>query len=125
MLPFALHRCQGDQRAPAVFDARQLGCDFRGALQATSLTKQRHDVEPEFDIAGRLPLQRFGDVQAIVIEQTNPTPRLRKAQALIALGRTVEGDKLLAEIASTKWHNAWEHVGYQAKTLLEQAKQRQ
>ena len=39
--------------------------------------------------------------QAIVIDQTNPTPRLRKAQALIALGRDAEGDALLHEIATT------------------------
>ena len=34
--------------------------------------------------------------QAIVIDQTNPTPRLRKAQALIALGRAAEGEQAVA-----------------------------
>ena len=58
--------------------------------------------------------------QAIVIEQTNPTPRLRKAQALIALGRHDEGDALLREIANGKWHDIWSGVPYQAKYLLEQ-----
>ncbi len=57
--------------------------------------------------------------QAIVIDQTNPTPRLRKAQALIALGRTAEGDALLAQIANTKWHDIWSSVSYQAKYLLD------
>ena len=61
--------------------------------------------------------------QAIVIDQTNPTPRLRKAQALIALGRTAEGDALLQEIASHKWHDIWSNVSYQAKSLLERGKQ--
>ena len=60
--------------------------------------------------------------QAIVIDQTNPTPRLRKAQALIALGRTAEGDALLTEIASRKWHDVWSNVAYQAKYLLERGK---
>jgi tetratricopeptide (TPR) repeat protein len=61
--------------------------------------------------------------QAIVIDQTNPTPRLRKAQALIALGRTAEGDALLEQIANAKWHDVWQGVVYQAKGLLERGKQ--
>jgi hypothetical protein len=61
--------------------------------------------------------------QAIVIDQTNPTPRLRKAQALIALGRTEEGDRLLAEIASRKWHERFEWIASQARSMLEQARQ--
>src|SRR5262249_46600405 len=53
---------------------------------------------------------RLGDAlpywqQAIVIDQTDPTPRLRKAQALIALGRSTEGDALLAEITHRRWHD--------------------
>lgn len=60
--------------------------------------------------------------QAIVIDQTNPTPRLRKAQALIALGRTAEGDALLQEIVDRKWHDIYSNVPYQAKYLLERGK---
>lgn len=62
--------------------------------------------------------------QAIVIDQTNPTHRLRKAQALIALGRTAEGDALLQDIVSHQWHDVWSNVPYQAKYLLERGKQR-
>jgi len=62
--------------------------------------------------------------QAIVIDQTNPTPRLRKSQALIALGRNAEGDALLREIATTKWHDIWSGVPYQAKYLLEPGRTR-
>jgi len=61
--------------------------------------------------------------QAIVIDQTNPNPRLRKAQALIALGRTAEGDALLQEIVDRKWHDIYSNVPYQAKYLLERGKQ--
>ncbi len=61
--------------------------------------------------------------QAIVIDQTNPTPRLRKAQALIALGRNAEGDAILHDIAGRTWHDAWMGVVYQAKDLLERGKQ--
>jgi hypothetical protein len=56
--------------------------------------------------------------QAIRIDQTNPTPRLRKAQVLIALGRTGEGDALLREIARGKWHDVWSNIVYQANDLL-------
>ena len=58
--------------------------------------------------------------QAIVIDQTNPTPRLRKAQALIALGRNQEGDQLLAQITSQKWHDIWSGVVFQAQALRQQ-----
>jgi tetratricopeptide (TPR) repeat protein len=61
--------------------------------------------------------------QAIVLDQTNPTHRLRKAQALIALGRTAEGDALLTEITKGKWHNIWSGVPYQAQYLLDRGKQ--
>jgi predicted Zn-dependent protease len=63
--------------------------------------------------------------QAIVIDQTNPTPRLRRAQALIALGRTDEGDAQLAEIVNDRrWHDVWSGVVSQARTLLEQSKRK-
>jgi tetratricopeptide (TPR) repeat protein len=60
--------------------------------------------------------------QAIVIDQTNPTHRLRKAQALIALGRTAEGDALLHQITSQKWHDMWSSVVYQAQNLIDRGK---
>jgi tetratricopeptide (TPR) repeat protein len=63
--------------------------------------------------------------QAIRIDQTNPTPRLRKAQALIALGRSSEGDVILAEIGKRKWHDVWSSVVYQANDLLARGKQTQ
>jgi Tfp pilus assembly protein PilF len=60
--------------------------------------------------------------QAIVIDQTNPTPRVRKAQALIALGRAAEGDALLEQVATGTWHGIWMNQVYQAKSLLERGK---
>jgi Vault protein inter-alpha-trypsin domain/von Willebrand factor type A domain/FecR protein len=60
--------------------------------------------------------------QAIVIDQTNPTPRLRKAQALIALGRGAEGDAILDEILRRPWHDVWSNVIYQAHALRDQGK---
>jgi tetratricopeptide (TPR) repeat protein len=63
--------------------------------------------------------------QAMLIDQTNPTARLRKAQALIALGKTAEGDKLLVDIAGRTWHARWEGIRYQAQALLDRAKAQQ
>jgi predicted Zn-dependent protease len=60
--------------------------------------------------------------QAIVIDQTNPTPRLRKAQALIALGRADEGERLLHDITTQKWHDVWSGVVYQAQELERRSK---
>lgn len=61
--------------------------------------------------------------QAIVIEQTNPTPRLRKAEALFALGRIGEGEALLAEITARTWHPIWSGVAYQARAMLDRSRQ--
>jgi len=60
--------------------------------------------------------------QAIVIDQTNPTPRLRKAQALFALGRTAEGEAMLEQITSRKWHDVWAGVVAQAQALKNRGK---
>jgi len=60
--------------------------------------------------------------QAIVIDQTNPTHRLRKAQALIALGRDADGDALLKQITGQKWHEMWASVVYQAQNLIDRGK---
>ncbi len=60
--------------------------------------------------------------QALIVDQTNPTHRMRKAQALIALGKTAEGDALLAEIAGRKWHVRWDGIVYQVKSMIERAK---
>jgi tetratricopeptide (TPR) repeat protein len=60
--------------------------------------------------------------QAIRIDQTNPTPRIRKARALIALGKTKEGDALLHEIAGRKWHEKWDGVMYEVQDLLNRSR---
>ncbi len=57
--------------------------------------------------------------QAVRIDQTNPTPRLREAQALAALGRDAEADKILRDIAGRAWHERWESVVYEARELLD------
>jgi hypothetical protein len=65
---------------------------------------------------------KFWDL-AVRIDQTNPTPRLRMAQALIALGRTAEGDAILHDITTRTWHEVWSNVVYQAQDLVARGKQ--
>ncbi|HEY0255042.1 MAG TPA: tetratricopeptide repeat protein, partial [Kofleriaceae bacterium] len=60
--------------------------------------------------------------QAIVIDQTNPTPRLKKAQALLALGRHDEAKAILHDITTQKWHDVWSNVVYQAQALAQSTK---
>jgi Tfp pilus assembly protein PilF len=59
--------------------------------------------------------------QAIVIDQTNPTWRMRKAQALLAVGRDAEGAALLREIVDgRKWHDRWVNVIWQVQQMVAQ-----
>ena len=106
--------------------------DTQGAWRQLSGTIERDpwsgagymNVADAFEHQGKVEQALPFWQQAIVIDQTNPTPRLRKAQALIALGRTAEGDDLLRDIASHKWHDMWSNVVYQAKDLLAREKGR-
>ncbi|HEY1553530.1 MAG TPA: VIT domain-containing protein [Kofleriaceae bacterium] len=82
------------------------------------------EVAAAFEAQGRV-----GDAlpfwhQAVIIDQTNPTPRLAEARALIALGRTKDGDAELADITSRHWHDMWSGVVYQAQDLLARGKRR-
>jgi predicted Zn-dependent protease len=105
--------------------------DTAGAWRQLSTVIEREPMEgtgyqivaEAFERQGRVAEALEYWSQAVVIDQTNPTHRLRKAQALIALGRTAEGDALLSEIANTKWHERWQFVASQAKDLLQRAKQ--
>jgi tetratricopeptide (TPR) repeat protein len=100
--------------------------DTKGAWRQLSGTIERDPwsgagymtVAEAFERQGKVDAALPFWQQAIVIDQTNPTPRLRKAQALIALGRTAEGDDLLREIATHKWHDIWSNVVYQAQNML-------
>jgi tetratricopeptide (TPR) repeat protein len=90
----------------------------RDPWSGTGYTTVAEAFERQGKVAEALDLWQ----QAIVIEQTNPIPRLRKAQALIALGRTAEGDALLEQIGKEKWHDMWSSTVYQAKNLLDRGK---
>jgi tetratricopeptide (TPR) repeat protein len=107
--------------------------DTAGAWRQLSTVIERDPMEgtgyqivaDAFERQGRVAEAIAYWEQAVVIDQTNPTHRLRLAQALIALGRTAEGDAILEEVASRKWHDRWANVSYQAKALLERGKQKQ
>lgn len=55
---------------------------------------------------------------AVVIDQTNPTHRIRKAQALIALGRNTDAEAILRDITTQKWHSMWSGTVSQAQAML-------
>ena len=93
----------------------------RDPMQGAGYQVVAEAFERQGRVAEALPFWQ----QAIVIDQTNPTPRLRKAQALIALGKIAEGDALLAEITSRTWHDVWSSVVYQARELQARGKQHQ
>ncbi len=104
--------------------------DKAGAWRQLSTVIERDPMAGQGYITVAEAFERQGRVaealefwqEAIVIEQTNPTPRLRKAQALIALGRAAEGDAILDDIAHRTWHEVWSGVVYQAKNLRDRGK---
>jgi tetratricopeptide (TPR) repeat protein len=81
-------------------------------------------VAAAFEQQGRVEAALAYWQQAIVLDQTDPTPRVRKAQALIALGRQDDGDALLREVANRTWHDAYQGMVWQARSLLQQRKPR-
>jgi tetratricopeptide (TPR) repeat protein len=60
--------------------------------------------------------------QALVIDQTNPGPRLRKAQLLYAMGRADEGDAIVKDAAPRKWHDRYAQDAWQLTSLAQQRK---
>lgn len=60
--------------------------------------------------------------EAVVIDQTNPGPRLRKAQLLYALGRSAEADTIVKDAATRKWHDRFWNDAYQLQSLARQRK---
>ena len=57
-----------------------------------------------------------------MIDQTNPGPRLRKAQLLYAMGRTDEGDAIVRDAAPRKWHDRYAQDAWQLTSLAQQRK---
>jgi tetratricopeptide (TPR) repeat protein len=85
----------------------------RDPMSGVGYTMVAEAFEAQGRVAEALPYWQ----QAIVIEQTDPTPRLRKAKALIALGKMAEGDALLGQITGGKWNSRWDMVVYEAREV--------
>ena len=60
--------------------------------------------------------------EAVVIDQTNPGPRLRKAQLLYALGRAAEAEVIVKDAAKRKWHDRFWNDAYHLQQLARQRK---
>lgn len=103
------------------------------AWRQLSTAIERHPMEGDgwalvaevMEKEGRLDESLTYWQQAVVIDQTNPTWRMRKAQTLFALGREDEGKAMLKEITGTKWHERWMNVTYQVQTMLQQLEAQQ
>ncbi len=103
----------------AVGDTRQAWRQLSTVIEQAPMSGTGYQTVAEvFERQGRIADAIDLWQQAIVIEQTNPTPRLRKAQALIAVGRAEEGDALLAEIVSRDWHAMHAGTKETARSLL-------
>jgi tetratricopeptide (TPR) repeat protein len=103
------------------------------AWRQLSTAIERHPMEGDgwalvaevMEKEGRLDESLSYWQQAVVIDQTNPTWRMRKAQTLFALGRDDEGKALLEEIQDGAWHERWLNVTYQVQTMLRQLETQQ
>ncbi|MBP6838785.1 MAG: FecR domain-containing protein [Kofleriaceae bacterium] len=60
--------------------------------------------------------------QALVLDQTNPAPRLRVIQLLYTLGRPAEGDEVLRQALAVRWHERFWNERYQLDQLARQRK---
>jgi tetratricopeptide (TPR) repeat protein len=58
--------------------------------------------------------------QAVVIDQTNPGPRLRLAQLCYAMGMSEEGDQVLRDASGRKWHDRFVNDVWQLESLARQ-----
>lgn len=56
--------------------------------------------------------------EALILDQTNPSWRVRKAQALQALGRKPEAREILRQVTSQRWNVRWEWEVQEARSLL-------
>lgn len=63
--------------------------------------------------------------EAVILDQTNPTWRVRKAQALVGLGRRAEAREVLREIVARRWNVRWEWEVQEARSLLRQVERDQ
>ena len=58
--------------------------------------------------------------QAVVIDQTNPGPRLRLAQLYYAMGMSDEGDQVVRDARGRKWHDRFANDVWQLDSLARQ-----
>ncbi len=63
--------------------------------------------------------------EALILDQTNPIWRLRKAQALRALGRKQEAREVLRQVAARRWNVRWEWEVQEARALLREVERDQ
>jgi tetratricopeptide (TPR) repeat protein len=105
--------------ALAVGDTKEAWRQLSTAIERDPMSGAGYElVADAFETQGKVAEAVGYWDQAVRIDQTDPTPRLREARALAALGRDAEADKILRDVAGRAWHERWDGVVEQAKELL-------
>jgi hypothetical protein len=115
-----------DPREQAVADQLLAAGQDDEAMRVLSTMIERHPMEgtgwgamaETLEREGRLDAARDAWHHAVVIDQTNPSWRVRDAQVLFALGRDGEAIAELKDVTNRKWHERWGMVVSQAQQLL-------
>jgi len=85
----------------------------RHPMEGSSYKNVADGLEKEGRVKMAEPLWK----RAVEVEPTNPTWLLRHAQALFALGKSVEANAQVDKILAKKWHNRFFRVTSRAKNL--------
>jgi tetratricopeptide (TPR) repeat protein len=78
------------------------------------------EIAGQFEAAGLVDRSLPYWHEALILDQTNPTWRVRNARALTAVGRTAEAKDILTEVLRRRWHARWEWTIYEARELARQ-----
>ncbi len=75
-------------------------------------------IAEQFERAGEVEASLPYWHEAVILDQTNPTWRIRHARALLAVGQKDAARQILTEVSRRRWHPRFEWSAYQAKDLL-------
>lgn len=75
-------------------------------------------IAEQFERAGKVEASLPYWHEAVILDQTNPTWRIRHARALLAVGQKDAARQILTEVSRRRWHPRFEWTAYEAKDLL-------
>ena len=74
-------------------------------------------IAEQFEAAGLVERSLPYWHEAVILDQTNPTWRIRHARALLAVGQADAARQILAEVLRRRWHQRFEWTLYEARQL--------